>query len=300
MKTLHGNPSEIWTLAFAPDGAAVITGSKDGTVRRWPINPARKETFYEGNWMPLRFSSNGETLAAIDDDSKVVVLNLQTGEPETQLQPSKTPFGLLSPAISEDLRVLVEPVAAGFRVGFTNDAVSSCRQSGQRQITGRRFLRRRKLRCDRQAGFSFVVELAGDIRTAVAAPWESRALSVTARWSSLSSTSRSNAGKQNTDSRGGVLTDVAYSVFAALALSHDGSVLPLALRRSTIRKMQSVFGTPKPENCSVFAGDTLKESVGWRLRRREKPSRPSAMTRCASGTFARSKNFSQSNNWLIP
>ena len=115
VKTLHGNPSEIWTLAFAPDGAAVITGSKDGTVRRWPINPATKETFYEGNWMPLRFSSNGETLAAIDDDSKVVVLNLQTGN-ETQLQLSKTPFRLLSPAISEDLRVLVEPVAAGFRV----------------------------------------------------------------------------------------------------------------------------------------------------------------------------------------
>ena len=39
--------------------------------------------------MPLRFSKNGETLAAIDDDSKLVTLNLETGEPETQLQLSK-------------------------------------------------------------------------------------------------------------------------------------------------------------------------------------------------------------------
>ena len=93
VKTLHGNPSEIWTLAFAPGGAAVITGGKDGTVRRWPINPATQETFYEGNWMPLRFSSNGETLAAIDEGSKVVALNLQTGETETQLQLGKNALG---------------------------------------------------------------------------------------------------------------------------------------------------------------------------------------------------------------
>jgi WD40 repeat protein len=116
VKTLYGDPSEIWSLSFAPDGAAVVTGSKDGTVRRWPINPATKETFYEGNWMPLRFSSNGETLAAIDEDSKLVTLNIKTGEPETQLQLSKTLPGTLSTAISEDLRVLAEPVEGGFRV----------------------------------------------------------------------------------------------------------------------------------------------------------------------------------------
>ncbi|MBL9168794.1 MAG: protein kinase [Verrucomicrobiales bacterium] len=116
VKTLHGNPSEIWTLAYAPDSAAVITGGKDGTVRRWPINPVTKETFYEGDWMPLRFSSNGETLVAIDDDSKVVAFNLQTGEPETLLQLGKVSPGKLAPAISGDLRVLVEPIASGFRI----------------------------------------------------------------------------------------------------------------------------------------------------------------------------------------
>ena len=44
VKTLYGNPSEVWALAFAPDGEAVITGGKDGAVRRWPINPAKKES----------------------------------------------------------------------------------------------------------------------------------------------------------------------------------------------------------------------------------------------------------------
>src|SRR5690606_3341914 len=101
---------------------AVITGSKDGTVRRWPIHPARETTLYEGNWMPLRFSSTGETLAVIDDQSKVVMLNVQTAELEAELQLGKT--GLLSPAITEDLRVLVEPVATGFRVWDVEDTES--------------------------------------------------------------------------------------------------------------------------------------------------------------------------------
>jgi len=101
-------------LAFTPDGEAVITGGKDGAVRRWPMNPTTRDTFYEGNWMPLRFSKDGQTLSVISDDSKLVALNLKTGEPETQLQLSKNL--LLSAAISEELRVLVEPMSAGFRV----------------------------------------------------------------------------------------------------------------------------------------------------------------------------------------
>src|SRR6185436_1522626 len=84
VKTLYGDPSEIWSLAFVPDGAAVITGSKDGTVRHWPIGPATRKSFYESNWTPLRFSGDGETLAVIEADSKIVVLNFQTGEPESQ------------------------------------------------------------------------------------------------------------------------------------------------------------------------------------------------------------------------
>ncbi|MCI0539328.1 MAG: hypothetical protein L0Z50_29320 [Verrucomicrobiales bacterium] len=116
LQTLLGNPSEIWTLGFAPDGNSVITGGKDGVVRRWPTNPATKEKIYEGNWMPIRFSKTGDLLAVVDDDSKVVTLNVKTGEPETQLQLSKSPPNLLASAISEDLRLLVEPMGAGFRV----------------------------------------------------------------------------------------------------------------------------------------------------------------------------------------
>jgi hypothetical protein len=66
--------------------------------------------------MPLRFSKDGELLAAVDERSNLVTLNLQTGEPETELQLNRNLPGTLSAALSEDLRVLVEPSSAGFRV----------------------------------------------------------------------------------------------------------------------------------------------------------------------------------------
>ena len=85
VETLHGNPSEIWTVAFTANGQGLISGAKDGTVRLWPTNAAAREKLYEGNWTPIKFSKDGQVLAAIDDQSKFVLLNLKTGEPEDQL-----------------------------------------------------------------------------------------------------------------------------------------------------------------------------------------------------------------------
>jgi WD40 repeat protein len=116
LKTLYGNPSEVWALAFAPAGEAVITGGKDGVVRRWPIHATKKDQILEGNWMPLRFSKDEEILAALDDGSNLTMLNLETGEPESELPLNRNLPGSLSGALSDDLRILVEPVSAGFRV----------------------------------------------------------------------------------------------------------------------------------------------------------------------------------------
>jgi WD40 repeat protein len=227
VKTLHGNPSEVWTLAFTPDGEAVITGGKDGAVRRWPMNPTTKDTFYEGNWMPLRFSNDGQTLSVISDDSKLVALNLKTGEPETQLQLSKNLPGFLSAAISEDLRVLVEPMSAGFRVWDlqTTQAVQVTNPDNAKSWAvvspdGASFLSAGKqdsllwwnlreiseppLRLPGKAAL-----FSGDGKVLVTLidksfkRWEAKTRTVEAELS----------------------IDVAYSFFAAFALSHDGSVL---------------------------------------------------------------------------
>jgi WD40 repeat protein len=227
VKTFYGNPSEVWTLAFASDGEAIFTGGKDGAVWRWPMHPTAKEKFYEGNWMPLRFSKNGEVLAVIDEDSKLVTLNLKTGEPETQLQLQKNLPGFLSTALSEDLRVLIEPVSAGFRVWDLQTSQSvdlpnpeNTKSSAVVSPEGASFLSAGKhgsflwwnlrdlseapLRISGQALF-----FSGDGKVLVTLDgrsfkrWDARARVAKAEFS----------------------TDVTYSFFSALALSHDGGIL---------------------------------------------------------------------------
>jgi WD40 repeat protein/serine/threonine protein kinase len=117
VERLHGNPSEVWAVAFTPDGQNIISGAKDGSIRSWPTNAAPKERLYEGLWTPIKFSKDGQVLAAVADQSKLVLLNLKTGEPDDQLQLNKIQWGQWAGAISDDLRVLVDPLPkGGFRV----------------------------------------------------------------------------------------------------------------------------------------------------------------------------------------
>jgi WD40 repeat protein len=113
VERLRGNSSEVWTLAFAADGQGIISGAKDGTIRLWPTNAATRETFYEGNWMPIKFSQDGRMLAAINDQSRFVLLNLRTTEPEDSLTLGKLPLSLWAGAVSDDFRVLVHPLPEG-------------------------------------------------------------------------------------------------------------------------------------------------------------------------------------------
>ena len=113
VERLHGNSSEVWAVAFAPDGQGIISGAKDGTIRLWPTNAATREKFYEGDWMPLKFSQDGRILAAINDQSKFVLLNLRTAETEDSFPLGKLPLSLWTGAVSDDFRVLVHPLPEG-------------------------------------------------------------------------------------------------------------------------------------------------------------------------------------------
>ena len=100
-------------MAFAADGQGIISGAKDGTIRLWPTNAATREKSYEGNWMPIKFSQDGRMLAAINDQSRFVLLNLRTAEPEDSLALGKLPFSLWAGVVSDDFRVLVHPLPEG-------------------------------------------------------------------------------------------------------------------------------------------------------------------------------------------
>jgi len=113
VERLHGSPSEVWAVAFTADGRSVVSGGKDGAVRLWPTNAAAKERLYEGNWTPLKFSKDGQALAAIEDQSRFVLLNLKTGEPNDQLQLTRSQWGQWAGVVSDDLRVVADPLPKG-------------------------------------------------------------------------------------------------------------------------------------------------------------------------------------------
>src|SRR4029079_7381714 len=104
--------SEVWSLAFTPDGQNLVSGAKDGEVRIWPIRPKQKEDGLAGIKQPLGFSRDGQTLAALNREGVMVFINLQTEQIQQQISLDHGRFrvGIFGTAVSlsEDLSTLVQ------------------------------------------------------------------------------------------------------------------------------------------------------------------------------------------------
>src|SRR5262249_7636513 len=69
--TLRGHTNTIWSVAFAPDGATVVTGSWDGTAKLWATGFRRAEPAVrltgsagEGYIGSVAFAPDGGSLVA--------------------------------------------------------------------------------------------------------------------------------------------------------------------------------------------------------------------------------------------
>lgn len=106
VRALQGNLNEVWTIACSADGQKVVSGSKDGVINIWPINPPQPKEDFAGARLPMAFSSNGHVLAALNRQNDVLFINIETGEVEKEFE-SEQPRGFRAPvAISADLRTL--------------------------------------------------------------------------------------------------------------------------------------------------------------------------------------------------
>jgi WD40 repeat protein/serine/threonine protein kinase len=112
--TFQGHADEVLSVTFSSDGQTLISGAKDGSVKLWPIRQPPKEDTLAGTWMPLGFSRDSRTLAALGRDSTVVFFNLGTREVENEIQLDPPRFRHPFPVgVSENLKTVIQNLDDG-------------------------------------------------------------------------------------------------------------------------------------------------------------------------------------------
>jgi WD40 repeat protein len=111
--TLQGHGGPVWSIAVAPDGQTLASGTQAGHVKLWDIARNRERNTLEsglGNSFSLAFSPDGQTLAVAHNqwDAKrteysggIVLWDVATGNEKARLQHS-SPCGATQVAFSPD------------------------------------------------------------------------------------------------------------------------------------------------------------------------------------------------------
>ena len=83
LKTLDGHTSEVWSVAYSPDGMLLASGSLDGTVRIWRVKTGECLKILDDHtdWVfSVAFSSNNYSLVSTSSDGTIRLWDINTGK----------------------------------------------------------------------------------------------------------------------------------------------------------------------------------------------------------------------------
>ncbi len=111
---LQGHLNEAWAVAFLPGGKSVVSAGKDGGAKLWSTQEPAQDEVLTGARLPIAFSRDGRTLAALTRAGTVVFFDTAGGKTAREFAweggggggPGRW-FNFTAAAVSADLTRLV-------------------------------------------------------------------------------------------------------------------------------------------------------------------------------------------------
>lgn len=91
--TLSGHAARVTSVAFAPDGKTLASGSMDETVKLWDVGTGRELSTLKGHTDPVKsvaFSPDGKTLASGSGDKTAKLWDVATARERATLDPDSS------------------------------------------------------------------------------------------------------------------------------------------------------------------------------------------------------------------
>ena len=123
-RTLEGHTSDVYFVAWSPDGRRLVSAGREGVLHLWDAATGRDLYTLSGHKQEVNsaaFSPDGAALASVGDDGRIILWDAATGQERRRLQDSGealqtvawSPGGRLIAAAGRDRRIHLWDVDSG-------------------------------------------------------------------------------------------------------------------------------------------------------------------------------------------